>query len=290
MARQDDQSRFSVAAGTGRSLAATAPGLEPGFLDLPARPPKPRLTGLTIVIDPGHPTSLFRDVVESHGDLFDIVKFGWGTALATRDLSRKLDILRMHGIDYFFGGTLFEKALQQNRVEAYLDFCEDAGCRWVEISDGTLEIAPDAKARHIATAACRFRVMSEVGYKDSVRSERLTPADWVARIEADFAAGARFVVTEARESGTSGICRADGALRDDLVDAILAAGIDPRTLVFEAPNKALQSFFVGLLGTNVNLANIALADLVGVETLRLGLRSDTLLVAFDRMQPEGATP
>ena len=279
MAQHKTHGRFDEDAASKSSLSGPIDGLAADFLDLPSRTRSPRESGLTLAIDGGLPTALFRDSVESHAGIIDIVKFGWGTALATQDIQRKLDILRFHGIDYFFGGTLFEKALQQDRVERYFDFCAEAGCSWLEISNGTLEIAAEDKARHIAAAARRFRVMSEVGYKDSERSERLSAQDWIAEIRSDFTAGAEMVVTEARESGTSGICGPDGRLRDGLIESILGAGIPPDALIFEAPNKVLQTYFIGLVGCNVNLGNIAFADLVGLETLRLGLRSDTLLFA-----------
>lgn len=257
-------------------LAGVEPSVSTGFLTLPMRPEKPRSAGLTLVIDGGLPTTLFRDYVDSHADLIDVVKLGWGTALATRDLETKLELLRGNSIGYFFGGTLFEKALQQNRVPEYFDFCANHGCEWIEISDGTLEIPAEDKTRYISEAVGRFKVLSEVGYKDPERSLKLNPARWVAQIRADLLAGAEMVVTEARESGTSGICRPDGELRYGLIGEILDAGIDPARLIFEAPNKALQSYFIRLVGSSVNLANIAFSDLVGLETLRLGLRSDTL--------------
>lgn len=262
-------------------LSTSGVVLDRDFLDLPERARKPRDIGLTVAIDGGLPTALFRDYVTSHGDLLDAVKFGWGTSLATRDLQYKLDLLQGVGIDYFFGGTLFEKALQQNRVDRFFDFCAAAGCRWLEISNGTLPVAPAEKARYITQAANRFRVMSEVGRKDGLQSAALGPDDWIAEIERDFAAGAELVVAEARESGTSGICDAEGRIRCELIDGILGAGIRPDSLIFEAPNKAMQTHFIRLLGSNANLGNIAFNDLVGLETLRLGLRSDTLQ-AFDR--------
>lgn len=290
MAQHKHTGQFDVETGLGWSLSQGRQGRLPDFLDLPHRAQKPRQTGLTIAIDPGLPTALFRDTVESHGDIIDVIKLGWGTAVVTSDLSRKLDILRMHGIEFFFGGTLFEKSLQQDRVADYFDYCADVGCRWVEVSNGTLDIAPADKARYIAAAAERFQVMSEVGYKDDARSEQLSAADWIALISSDFAAGARLVVTEARESGTSGICRADGGLRDGLIEAILDSGIEPDSLVFEAPNKSLHSYFVRLLGCNANLGNIAFADLIGLETLRQGLRSDTLLQDLNGNSRDRRTP
>lgn len=245
-------------------------------IDLPTRTARPRETGLTSLIDPGLPTRYFQDVVESHGPLIDCVKFGWGTALVTKDLREKIAVLKAHGVAFYFGGSLFEKALQKGQVEAYRSWCSAMGCEVVEISNGTLDISQADKARHIAEFARDFIVYSEVGYKDSERSINLPPSKWVEFIQGDLAAGARYAITEARESGTSGICRSNGELRFGLIEDVLAAPIDHSKLIFEAPNKTLQVFFIKKLGSNVNLGNIAFADIIGLETLRLGLRSDTL--------------
>jgi phosphosulfolactate synthase len=247
------------------------------WLDLPARSHKPRHRGLTMVIDNGLPTGYFADAVASAAPYVDIVKFGWGTCLVTGDLQRKIDCLHDHGIRFCFGGTLFEKAVVQDRFDAFLDFCHGWGCDLVEVSNGTIPLSNTAKAEYVRRAAAEFTVTSEVGFKDVRRSDALASWQWVESIREDLAAGASLVVTEARESGRSGICHADGRLRGDLIDGILASGIDPDLLLFEAPTKDLQAHFVAMLGADVNLGNVAPADVLGVETLRLGLRSDTLL-------------
>lgn len=251
--------------------------MNPTALALPERATKPRARGLTMVIDNGIPLTYFQDVVESMGSLVDLVKFGWGTSLVTETIERKIACLQEHQIDYFFGGTLFEKYLSQHRLDAYLDYCRQHGCRYIEISNGTIALSNDEKARLITDVARKFRVLSEVGYKDSERSSLLHPAQWIAFIRQDLAAGAERVITEARESGTSGICRSNGELRFGLIEEILSTDIDPNKLVFEAPNKSLQTYFIQRLGSNVNLANIPIQDIIPLETLRLGLRSDTLL-------------
>lgn len=251
--------------------------MNPTVLALPERATKPRARGLTIVIDNGIPLTYFQDVVESMGSLVDLVKFGWGTSLVTETIERKITCLQKHQIDYFFGGTLFEKYLSQHMLDAYLDYCRQHGCDYIEISNGTIALSNDEKARLITDVAKEFRVLSEVGYKDSERSLHLHPAQWIAFIRQDLAAGAERVITEARESGTSGICRSNGELRFGLIEEILSTDIDPNKLVFEAPNKSLQTYFIQRLGSNVNLANIPIQDIIPLETLRLGLRSDTLL-------------
>jgi phosphosulfolactate synthase len=248
-----------------------------GLLDLPERSSKPRLTGLTMAIDTGWPTAAFIDAVESAASHLDVVKFGWGTAVVTADLGRKIDCLRANGVRFSFGGTLFEKFAAQGRVNEYLRACESMGVDLLEISNGTIDMSNTQKAAHIRACAADFTVISEVGFKDSERSLELRPEHWVAFIEEDLEAGATMVITETRESGRAGLCRPDGTIRDDLVDAILTSGVPAGRLLFEAPNKALQVHFIEQLGPEVNLGNVALDELIALETLRLGLRGDTLV-------------
>jgi len=247
-------------------------------LMLPERTEKPRLRGLTIVLDNGVPAAYFEDMIASTHRFVDLVKFGWGTALVTDQLDRKIASLRRLGVDFFFGGTLFEKFYSQRKVDAFRDLCLRHGCRYVEISNGTVNLTNHDKTRFIADFAREFSVLSEVGFKDSERSQQLPPARWIEYIQEDLAAGAVKVITEARESGTSGICRPDGEVRYGLIEEILGSAIEADDIIFEAPNKGLQIYFIKRLGANVNLANIALQDAIPLETLRLGLRSDTLLL------------
>ena len=246
-------------------------------LDLPVRPSKPRRSGLTMVIDNGLPFAFFADAVASAAGYIDAVKFGWGTCVVTDALQRKVDCLRDRDIRFWFGGTLFEKFVVQHRFDSFLDLCRTWGCTTVEVSNGTIPLTNDAKADYVRSCAQEFEVVSEVGFKDARRSDGFSSAEWVDAIGADLDAGASLVITEARESGRSGICRPDGSLRHELIDDILASDVDPDRLVFEAPTKELQTHFVTRLGANVNLGNIAAADVIAVETLRLGLRADTLL-------------
>jgi phosphosulfolactate synthase len=246
-------------------------------LALPQRSDKPRETGLTVVMDNGVPTQAFVDVIESTGHLIDFVKFGWGTSVVTRDLDRKIACLNGHGVHWFFGGTLFEKFYVQGREDAYMEWLQEKGCRHVEISNGTIGLSNRDKAASIEKFARTFTVLSEVGYKDSERSINLRPARWIEYIREDLAAGARLVITEARETGTAGIVRLDGEVRYGLMEEIFEA-VDARHMLFEAPNKSLQTFFIGKVGPEVNLANVPFYDAIALETLRLGLRSDTLLL------------
>jgi phosphosulfolactate synthase len=253
-------------------------------LTLPPRAAKPRTIGLTMAIDNGLPVGAFRDAIDSGGELIDLVKFGWGTALVTPRLGEKLACLREAGIGWFFGGTLFEKYVAQGLVDDYRRLCHDNGCRYVEVSNGTIPLGEGRKADYVARFAEEFTVLSEVGAKSVEGNERLQPRDWARQVRTDLAHGARWVITEARESGTTGIADSDGAPRAEVLDALRDAGVDPAVLVFEAPTKALQAQFVLRYGADVNLGNIAPADVIAVETLRLGLRSDTLQ---DRLGTEG---
>jgi phosphosulfolactate synthase len=253
-------------------------------LTLPERAVKPRTSGLTMVIDGGVPLGLFRDLVELGAEYIDYVKFGWGTSVVTGCLREKIGVLDAHGIGFYFGGTLFEKFVLQGRFEDYRRFCEAHACQHVEVSNGTIDMSNAEKAGYIRKLAPDFTIVSEVGYKDPGRSEMLPPSEWVAAIREDLDAGASLVTLEARESGTSGICRPDGELRYGLIEDVLhltrhgGVGIDH--LLFEAPTTALQTHLITRVGPNVNLGNVHAQGVIGLETLRLGLRADTL-TAFE---------
>ncbi|HEX3786351.1 MAG TPA: phosphosulfolactate synthase [Pseudonocardiaceae bacterium] len=240
--------------------------------------------GTTMMIDPGLPTGAFTDVVHSHGDYIDLVKFGWGTALVTRDIDRKIGVLRDAGIGFYFGGTLFEHYVWTGRLRDYLALVERTGATHIEVSNGTIPLDQQSKAEYVRQMSGHRPVLSEVGYKDADRSALLTPADWVSALQEDLDAGAVTVITEARESGRSGIADPDGHMRDDVLHAVLDA-IDPTLLMFEAPTKELQVELVLTVGPQVNLGNVAAADLIGLETLRRGLRGDTLLQLTTGVDP-----
>jgi phosphosulfolactate synthase len=229
-----------------------------------------------MMIDGGLPLRHFRDVIESAGEYVDFVKFGWGTAIVSRHLGCKIDVLRHHGINYYFGGTLFEKHVLQNRFDDFRSFCSSFSCSHVEVSNGTIDLSNAEKAGYIRKLSDTFDVISEVGFKDAERSEHLPPTQWIECIHEDLDAGASLVTLESRESGRSGICRPDGRLRFGLVEEILSCGVSADRLLFEAPSSTLQGYFVKRIGPDANLGNVASSDLVALETLRLGLRADTL--------------
>ncbi|MBV9593864.1 MAG: phosphosulfolactate synthase, partial [Actinobacteria bacterium] len=222
-------------------------------LTLPERQSKPRTKGVTMVIDGGLPTHYFADVVSSFSQLIDVIKLGWGTSLVTDDLKYKIDALRDANVDYYFGGTLFEKFVAQDRFDDWRRFCHRFGCRHVEVSNGTIDMSNTEKAGFIEKVAGEFTVFSEVGYKESSRSEAMRPQLWIDYIREDLAAGSNMVITEARESGTSGICRPNGELRYGLIEEIAEAGIDMDRVLFEAPNKSLQVHLIRRFGSGVNL-------------------------------------
>jgi phosphosulfolactate synthase len=249
-------------------------------LHLPGRAAPPRRTGLTMVIDGGLPLRFLTDQVSSASDYIDSVKFGWGTAVVTSGIRAKIDVLRANQIGFYFGGTLFEKYVLQGRFDDFRTFCQEHSCRHVEVSNGTIPLSNSEKASYVRKLADDFAVVSEVGFKDPTRSEQLPPSVWIEYIHEDLEAGASLVTLEARESGRSGICRPDGTLRFGLIEDVLAAGIGRESLLFEAPTSSLQAHFVTRLGPDVNLGNIPAQGVIALETLRLGLRADTL-TAFE---------
>jgi len=263
----------------------TAGDASPEFLSLPGRPPKPRQVGITHVIDKGLPLSGVEGMLESCADALDIVKLGWGTAYVTRNLREKIAVYESAGIPVVLGGTFWEICAVQQKLDDWRRWVSDLGLRHVEISDGTISIPHEVKLEHIASLAQDFVVLSEVGSKDL--QTVIAPYRWVELIEAELRAGAWKVITEARESGTAGIFRGDGEVRMGLIDEIVHA-IDPNRLLFEAPQKAQQVWFIRKFGPNVNLGNIPPDEVIPLETLRLGLRADTLLHSTQLGNVDGA--
>jgi phosphosulfolactate synthase len=260
-----------------------APGAD--FLTLPGRPPKPRQTGITHVIDKGMTLDQVHGLIASCGDFVDIVKLGWGTSYVTHNLREKLAIYRDAGVPVVFGGTLWEACLAQDKLDEWRRWVHGLGLTHVEVSDGTITLPHDAKLEHIARLAQDFTVLSEVGSKDA--EVVIAPYKWVRMIDAELRAGAWKVITEARESGTAGIFRGDGEVRMGLIDEIVH-DIDVNRLLFEAPQKSQQVWFIRTFGPNVNLGNIPPDEVIPLETLRLGLRADTLKHANQADNVDGA--
>jgi phosphosulfolactate synthase len=244
-----------------------------GFLDVPRRAGKPRTKGLTHVIDKGMNLREIEGLFDTAGEYVDIVKFGWGTSYVTNNLEKKIALYRSFATPVVCGGTLFEAVYGQGKLDGFKRWLEHYRFSHVEISDGTLEIPRERKLELIAEFAQDFTVLSEVGSKDA--EVVFAPYQWVEWITEELAAGAWKVITEGREGGTAGIYRPTGEMRTGLVDEIVHS-IEVDALLFEAPTKSSQAWFVKHFGPEVNLGNIPPEEVIPLETLRLGLRGDTL--------------
>ncbi len=249
-------------------------GAQPdGFLALPGRPPKPRSSGLTHVIDKGMNLREIEGLFDTAGDYVDVVKLGWGTSYVTNNLEKKIALYRSFGTPVVCGGTLFEAAYVRGKLDEYRSWLTENRFSHVEISDGTIELSRETKLELIAELAQDFTVLSEVGSKDA--DVVYAPYQWVEWMKDELAAGAWKVITEGRETGTAGIFRPTGEMRTGLIDEI-AHEIDVGNVIFEAPTKSSQAWFVKHFGPEVNLGNIPPSEVIPLETLRLGLRADTL--------------
>ncbi|HSK15797.1 MAG TPA: phosphosulfolactate synthase [Gaiellaceae bacterium] len=253
-----------------------------GFLDVPARSPKPRSHGLTHVIDKGMNLRDIEGLFDTAGEYVDVVKLGWGTSYVTRNLEKKIALYRSFETPVVCGGTLFEAAVARGRLHEYRRWLAENRLSHVEVSDGTIDLPRERKLELIAELARDFVVMSEVGSKDA--QTVFAPYRWVEWIRDELAAGAWKVITEGREGATAGIYRPTGEMRTGLIDEIVHA-IDPDDIVFEAPTTAAQAWFVKSLGPEVNLGNVPPGEVIPLETLRLGLRADTLREVLLRDQP-----
>jgi phosphosulfolactate synthase len=246
---------------------------QPNFLDLPARSPKPRQSGLTHVMDKGMNIREIEGMFDTGGEYVDIVKLGWGTSYVTNNLEKKIALYRSFDTPIVCGGTLFEAVYARGKIDGFKAWLEHYRFSHVEISDGTIEMPRERKLEAIADFARDFIVLSEVGSKDA--DVVFAPYQWVEWIKEERDAGAWKVITEAREGGTAGIFRKDGDMRTGLIDEI-AHEIDFHDLIWEAPSKNSQAWFVKHFGPDVNLGNIPPEEVIPLETLRLGLRGDTL--------------
>jgi phosphosulfolactate synthase len=243
------------------------------FLQIAERGPKPRQAGLTHVLDKGLGLRHMQDMLETGADYIDILKLGWGTGYVTRNLTDKIAAYKAAGIPVCFGGTLLEVAIARGKFDDYRRTVRKLGLEHVEFSTGVLEMEVEKKIEYIRKLAEDFVVLAEVGSKDA--SVVVAPFRWVQEIKAFLEAGAWKVIAEARESGTVGLYRQTGEVRSGLVDEIINS-VQPERLIFEAPQKHQQVWFLKQFGPSVNLGNIATDDVIPLETLRLGLRGDTM--------------
>ena len=230
-----------------------------------------------MMIDKGLSTREFEDLIESHGEHVDFVKFGWGTSVVTKNFQAKLDVLRAANVDFYLGGTLFEKYVQQNLFDEFRSLCEGYGCAFVEVSNGTIDITNHDKAEYVKRLSEDFFVVSEVGSKDQATSDTMAPNKWVSYIQADLDAGAVLVTLETREGGKGGICRSNGELRYGLIEEILSAKITTPISSLRHPLPNYKRISCDASDPTCNLGNIAASDVIPLETIRLGLRSETLL-------------
>lgn len=240
--------------------------------NIPERTQKPRLNGLTMVMDKGLSVRQIEDFLEVAGPHTDIVKLGWSTSYVTPNLEDKLKVYRDANIPVYFGGTLFEAFVIRDQFDDYRRVLDRYGMQYAEVSDGSITIPHEQKCEYISKLSEQVTVISEVGSKDAAKI--FAPYKWISLMQAEIQAGSWKVIAEARESGNVGLYRDSGEVRQGLVDEILTQ-IPAETIIWEAPQKAQQVWFIKLIGSNINLGNIAPADVIPVETLRLGLRSDT---------------
>jgi phosphosulfolactate synthase len=253
-----------------------------GFLDVPARSPKPRTNGLTHVIDKGLNLRDIEGLFDTAGEYVDVVKLGWGTSYVTRNLEKKIALYRSFDTPVVCGGTLFEAVVGRDKLDEYRTWLVQNRFSHVEVSDGTIDLPRERKLELIAELASDFVVMSEVGSKDA--DVVYAPYQWVEWMKEELDAGAWKVITEGREGGTAGIYRRDGEMRTGLIDEIVH-GIEIGDILFEAPTKSSQAWFVCTFGPEVNLGNIPPEEVIPLETLRLGLRADTLKEILLRDEP-----
>lgn len=243
------------------------------FLKIQVREPKPRQNGLTHVLDKGLGIRQIHDLLETADNFIDIVKLGWGTGYVTANLSEKISLYQKAGIPVCFGGTLLEVAIAQGKFDEFRNMVKRLGMNHVEFSTGVLEMDIEKKVSYVKKLAEDFIVLAEVGSKDA--NVVVAPFRWVQEIEAFLEAGVWKVIAEARESGTVGLYRQNGEVRSGLVEEIIST-INPDQLIFEAPQKNQQVWFLKQFGPLVNLGNIAPEEVIPLETLRLGLRGDTM--------------
>lgn len=239
---------------------------------IPEREAQPRNAGLTMVMDKGLSIRETEDMLSTSANYIDIVKLGWATSFVTPNVEEKIAIYKSANIPVYFGGTLFEAFVVRNQFEDYMRVLDKFGLEMAEVSDGSITLPHEEKCGYIKQLAARGKVLSEVGSKDAEKI--FAPYKWIEMMKAELEAGAWKVIGEAREGGNIGLYRSSGEVRQGLVDEIIHA-ISAENIIWEAPQKSQQVYFVKLVGTNVNLGNIAPNEIIPLETIRLGLRGDT---------------
>jgi phosphosulfolactate synthase len=245
------------------------------FLTLPKRTSGKRTYGITSIADFGIPAGELENILADFGNFIDIAKLGVGSAYIAPNLKKKIDLYQKYGIDVYCGGTLFEKCFYQNKIPEYVSCLKELGIRWIEVSNGTIDIPLEERLRLIRNLKSDFHVIAEVGSKDA--HKEMTIADWKKEIELFMDAGCDYVITEGRDSGTSGIYEKSGDIKSDLIHELLKE-IDEKKVIFEAPLPKHQMYFINEIGPNVNLGNVRPADVLILEAQRCGLRCETFHV------------
>lgn len=246
---------------------------------IPQRNVKPRTNGITMVMDKGLSIEEVKNFMSVASPHVDVVKLGFGTAFVTPNLREKLEIYRSYDMPIYFGGTLFEAFLIRNQFDDYINICRDYGVSYMEVSDGSITIPHAEKCGYIEKLTRHGVVLSEVGSKDATHI--IPPYKWIELMKAELDAGSTYVIAEAREAGNVGIYRGSGEVREGLVQEILTQ-IPGERIIWEAPQKAQQLYFLELLGCNVNLGNIAPNEVIALEAMRIGLRGDTFMLYLDK--------
>lgn len=246
---------------------------------LPDRFERPRTAGLTMVMDKGLSVEEAKHFLSVSHPHVDIIKLGFGTAFVTPNLREKMEVYRSYNLPIYFGGTLFEAFLIRNQFDDYISVCKEFGVSYMEVSDGSIDIPHAEKCGYIEKLTQYGTVLSEVGSKDAAHI--IPPYKWIELMRAELSAGATYVIAEAREAGNVGIYRGSGEVREGLVQEILTQ-IPGEKIIWEAPQKAQQLYFIELLGCNVNLGNIAPTEVIPLEAMRMGLRGDTFHLFLDK--------
>ncbi|MBH2005002.1 MAG: phosphosulfolactate synthase [Sphingobacteriia bacterium] len=246
---------------------------------IPERTKQPRSAGLTMVMDKGLSINQVKDFMSIAGPYVDIVKLGFGTSFVTPNLKEKIEVYQTYNIPLYFGGTLFEAFLIRNQFDDYLNVCKNFGISYIEVSDGSISIPHAEKCGYIEKLTKYATVLSEVGSKDATHI--IPPYKWIEQMRAELEAGSSYVIAEAREAGNVGIYRGSGEVREGLVQEILTQ-IPAEKIIWEAPQKAQQLYFLELIGCNVNLGNIAPNEVIPLEAMRIGLRGDTFELYLDK--------
>jgi phosphosulfolactate synthase len=246
---------------------------------IPERTVQPRKNGITMVMDKGLSVEEAKNLMSVGHPHIDVVKLGFGTSFVTPNLKEKLEVYRSHNMPVYFGGTLFEAFLIRGQFEDYIKVCKDFGVSYMEVSDGSITIPHEEKCGYIEKLSKHGVVLSEVGSKDAATI--IPPYKWIELMKAELNAGSAYVIAEAREAGNVGIYRGTGEVREGLVQEILTQ-IPAEHIIWEAPQKAQQLYFLQLIGCNVNLGNIAPAEVIALEAMRIGLRGDTFELYLDK--------